>query len=134
MYWYSILNENSPLIVILFPFLHVAAGISLAYYVAALWLNKTHIYIGAEKIVIQHKPIPWRGNKEIPVSAIKQLYAKEKIFHSAEGKSISHEIHVITHNGKNIKLIEKLESGEQAFYLEQEIKKFLKIKDTPRGK
>ncbi|ADJ29611.1 hypothetical protein [Nitrosococcus watsonii] len=131
VYWYSILNEDSPFIVILFPFLHVAAGISLAYYVVAVWLNKTHIYVDAEKIKVRHKPIPWRGNKEIPTSFIKRLYAKENIFHSAEGQSISYEIHVITRNGKNIKLVERLDSSEQAFYLEHEIKKILNMEAAP---
>jgi Tfp pilus assembly PilM family ATPase len=64
------------------------------------------------------------------VADLKQLYAKEKVSSSRNGTSITYEVHV-TRSGRNIKLVSGLESSEQAVYIEQEIEKYLNIKDIP---
>ena len=100
---YFNVHENTPSIEKLFLLPVFAVGVGLAYYAVVEWLNKIHIYASDKKIAIKHKPVPWFGNKEIPVSDIKQLYAKEEIDDSGEGKSVTYEIHVITRSGKKIK-------------------------------
>ncbi len=129
--WYVMIGGETSLIVILYPLLHVAVGVSLTYCVVASWLNKTHIHVGAGKMAVQHKPVPWFGNKELSTYDVKQLYSKEETSGSRKGKTVSYEVHLITHSGRNIKLIGGLDSSEQAFYIEQEIEKYLNIEDAP---
>jgi hypothetical protein len=114
---------------ILFPLLHVAVGIGLTYYVIAGYLNKTYVRVDISNIVIKHAPLPFFGNKTLNSSGIKQLYTKEKVSHSRHGSSVSYEVHVITHDRKNVKLLSGLESSEQALFIEQKIERFLKIED-----
>lgn len=132
--WYSTAIKSQDMMTILFPLIHVAVGIGLTYYVIAGYLNKTYIRVDNSSIVIKHAPIPFFGNKTLSSSGIKQLYSKEKIRHSREGRSVSYEVHVITYDRKNVKLLSGLESSEQALFIEQEIEKFLKIEDkTVKG-
>lgn len=103
-----------------------ALGIWLMYFAAAGWINRTHIFVSREKIAVRHRPIPSWGNKELDVSSLKQLYVKER---PVSGGSI-YEVRATTHNGRDIKLVGPITS-EQAFYIEQEIEKYVGIEDIP---
>lgn len=129
--WYSKVGDSEEPMAMYFPLLHIAAGIGLTYYVVAGWLNRTYIRVSCGKIAVRHGPIPWVGNKELEVSNLKQLYAKEELSRSGRGTTATYEVHAITHNGRNIKLVSGLETSEQALYIEQEIEKCLGIEDIP---
>lgn len=109
--------------------LFIATGICMTYFVVASLFNRTHIFVSPGKIAVRHRPIPWFGNKELAAMYIKQLYSKENISRSRKGTNASYEVHVITKNGRNMKLISGLETSEQAVYIEQEIEKYLHIED-----
>ena len=128
--WYTSIG-NANLVALLFPLIHVAVGVWLVYYVIAGWFNHTHIFVSHGKLAVRHKPIPWIGNKEIASSNLKQLYTKEKILRSRNGRTVRYEVHAITHGGRNVKLVEGLDSSEQALFIEQEIEKYLNITDVP---
>ena len=100
-------------------------------YVVAGWMNRTHILVSREKSAVRHGPIPWIGNKQLEVSNLKQLYAKENRSQSDGDTSKLYEVHAITHNDLNIKLVSGLKTSEQALYIEQEVEKYLGIEDTP---
>jgi hypothetical protein len=65
--WYSIAffavakqpGDNGLWMMVLFPVLHVAVGVSLTYYVLAGFLNKTQILIDGLDLHVRHRPIPW---------------------------------------------------------------------------
>jgi hypothetical protein len=128
--FYASMGEDADIFAKLFPLLHVGVGVSLTYYVIAGWFNKSTILVSKSALEINHKPIPWFGNKTLKSTDLKQLYAKEKINRNKNGTSIIYEVHAILRNERNIKLLSGLESSEQALYIEQEIEKFLKIKNV----
>jgi hypothetical protein len=115
------------------PLIHVAVGIGLIYYAIASILNKTDIFVSKEKLEVSHKPVPWLGNKTLDAKDIKQLYSKERISRNSNNNSntVSYEIHVIGHSGSDTTLLKSLETSQQALYAEQEIEKFLGIKNKP---
>ena len=129
VFWYSMAIKSQNLIPLVFPILHVAAGIGLTYYVIAGYLNKTFIKADYENISIRHKPVPFWRNKTIRSADVKQLYSKEKVSHSRSGTSVSYEVHALTHMGKDVKVLGGLATTEQALYIEQQIEKFLNIED-----
>jgi hypothetical protein len=108
-----------------------AICIGMAYCCLAGWLNRTHIFISNEKIVVKHRPLPFWGNKTLFAPDIKQLYAMEKISSSGEGGSVTYEVHAIPHSGRRVKLVRGLDSSKQALFIEQEIEKYLGIQDAP---
>jgi hypothetical protein len=106
-------------------------GIVLAYGFIANLLNKTHIYVSEGMISIRKKPLPWFGNTDIDSSDVKQLFSKEVVTHSKNSTHIYYEVQVITNSGRDIKLVGRLDTSEQALYIEQQIEKYLRIEDMP---
>lgn len=129
--FYAGMDEQSDIYTKLFPLIHVAVGIGISYYAIAGWFNKSNIFISRETIEINHKPLPWLGNKKLNSSDLKQLYTKEKVSKNRNGTSVTYEIHAILNNGSNTKILSGLENSEQGLYIEQEIEKYLKIENTP---
>lgn len=132
--WYSFaLSFDSPLAsyMTLFPLIHVAAGVGLAYTALAGWLNRTRIAVDQGRISVRHGPLPWLGNKDLDGSTLKQVYSKEKISRGRNSTSTTYEVHAITASGKNEKLLSGLETSEQALYIEQEIERYFRIEDAP---
>jgi hypothetical protein len=81
-------------------------------------------------LIIKHGPIPAWGNKNLNAGELKQLYSRERVSYSKKGRpDHSYEMHAETKSGKDIKLLAGLENKEQVLYIEQEIERFLKIKD-----
>ena len=128
---YKNLKPHTDTIAFFFPFLHVAVGFVISYQAIAGWFNSTHIKVGHDYITVRHRPFPYIGNKTINASDIKQLYSKEKVSRNEDNTSITYEVHAITHSGKNVKVVRGLDASEQALFIEQEIEKYLGIKDSP---
>jgi hypothetical protein len=128
-FWYSKAIQSQNTMFLLFPLIHVAAGIVLTYTAIAGYINKTYIRVDKSSIAIKDSPLPFFRNKTLNSSDIKQLFSKEKITGGRGGSSVSYEVHAITKDKKRIKLLKGLESSEQALFIEQEIEKFLKIED-----
>lgn len=110
--------------------LQLAVGIGLIYYALASWLNQTHIRVGQGNISVQHKPIPWLGNKTLNVSGLKQLYSEERVWRK-DAHVITYEVHALTRGDRSLKLVTGLDSKEQAVYIEQKIENHLHVKNIP---
>ena len=130
-HWYAKVGASGNPIVLFFPLLHVAVGIGLTYYVVAGWVNRTHILVNRGQIAVRHGPIPWIGNTDLAVSALKQLYATEKRSLFGRGNPETYVVNAITQHGRTIPLVSGLATREQALYIEQEIEKYLGIEDIP---
>ncbi len=79
VFWYAIAlfgpgnNGGMGWLMIVFPVAHVAVGVGLTYYVVAGFLNKTEILVTADSLYVRHRPIPWRGNRELRRDEIRQI-------------------------------------------------------------
>ncbi|MCK5682516.1 hypothetical protein KAJ27_00280 [bacterium] len=105
-------------------------AISAAYGALAILVNKSVIRVTSFSIDIDHKPLPWPGNKSIKSKDIDQIYCKVKVHHgSGASKGYTYEVHASMREGMPVKLISGLPESDQALFLEQEIEKFLKIED-----
>lgn len=131
--WYAMAfaSPGLDLMFILFPLLHVTAGVGLAYYTLAGYLNKTVIEVDFSVLTIRQGPIPWWGDKTVSSKQLKQLYCKKDGYSNYQRGYTSYAVHAITSEHRNIKLLSGLDSTEQALFIEQEIEKFLKIEDKP---
>lgn len=110
------------------PKLHVLAGLALTCYVIAGYVNKTVIWVSHQRIRIRHRPLPWWGQKTISASNLKQLYSKDSGWSDSQKK---YSVHAVTRDGRNTKVVGGLATSEQAVFIEQEIEKYLGIKDRP---
>ena len=117
--------------VLLFPLLHVAVGLGLAYWTAAMFVNRTDIVVSGGNLSIRHRPLPWFGSRDIPTSALEQLYCDQHVSRSRNGTTVTFSVRARGTDGKLIKLVTGLPERDQAFFIEQEIERHLGIADRP---
>jgi hypothetical protein len=115
---------------ILFPLLHVGVGVGLTYYTVAGFLNRTVVEVSHEGLRIYHTPLPWFGNKTIPVSDLAQLYREEVVSRENRSTRVTYQLSAVSKESKKIKLLGGIETADVALFLEQEIEKWLGIKDV----
>ncbi len=109
---------------ILFPLLHVAVGVGLTYTVIAGYLNQTFITLDNANLTIRHAPIPWFGNRIIPIDTIRQLYCKAgKI---QKNNNATYELWVAFNQG-DAKCLLSLDDPDSVRFLEQQLEAKLGI-------
>jgi hypothetical protein len=131
--WYGIgltVGSGMPAVFFLFPLIHVAVGVGLTYYTICLFVNKTLIRADQRTLSVKHVPLPWpRGNKEIPVRNIEQLFVEEKTGNKG------HKYHILSaqlKEGKTITLLPNVSATpEELLHLERSIEDYLGIPDQP---
>jgi len=129
--WYGIGFALGNVIMLLFPILHVAAGIGLGYYTLAGLLNHTTVVVTQGKMTIAHSPLPWPGNRTIPTGHLRQLYCRRHEHHGENGVSHSYSVDAITTAGTKLKLLSGLGEAEDALFFEKKIERYLGIPDEP---
>ncbi|HEX8319918.1 hypothetical protein [Longimicrobium sp.] len=128
--WYAMAIDG-PLIFQLFPLLHVAAGIGLAYATLAGFLNRTTITVERGHLSVRHGPIPWTGNRELPADALEQLYCQEHVTHSRNGgTTIRYSVQAVgKESRRKITLVSGLTDRDQALFIETQVEQKLGITD-----
>lgn len=114
----------------LFGSLHAGVGLFLLYTTLAGFLNTTTVRVGSSELTVKHGPLPYPG-KRLEPGAIRQLFSKRRISHGRNSTTITYELHAVTGDGKHEKLVSGLDEEEQALFLEQEVERYLRIKDQP---
>ena len=131
MVWFGIAISQRVWFRALFATGHAAIGLGLTYGTIAGFVNRTLIRISPSQLTVGHGPLPWWGNKQLDATGIAQVYCKERVSRGRNGTSITYAVHAALRDGADAKLVDALDSPEQALYLEQEIERFLGIKDVP---
>lgn len=130
VFWYTMaFTKGGPLLMKLFPVLHVGVGVFLTYSTLAGFLNRTRITLNTLELRIRHYPLPWPGNKVVQRQEIEQLFC-EKIMHSTRnGISYTYNLQAVKASGGSLKLVTGMDKPEDALFLEQKIEGFLGITD-----
>ncbi|MFT5194216.1 MAG: hypothetical protein ACI9EW_000572 [Cellvibrionaceae bacterium] len=113
---------------------HVWVGLGIGYYSLAMLFNSTHVSVDLDSLVIKHGPFPWFGHKSIERETVQQLYSKENNSSFNRKNNLSQgnfELHAITGQGKQSKLLRGLPSSEHPLFLESIIEKHWAIEDYP---
>ncbi len=120
-------------IVLLFISVHLAVAIGLTYYLIALRYNTTEISVTKLRIAIKHKPIwvPLYINREVGTFDVKQLFTTQYLAGKVNQQpQYAYEVKLLTKSDKTIRLVHSLKKSAQAKYIEQEIEKYLQIKNV----
>jgi hypothetical protein len=131
--WYGLAAdaENTPLIVLVFPLLHVAVGVGLAYYTLAGFINRTRIEVSRDLLTIRHGPLPWPGNQTLNGRHLKQLYVEESVRTNKGNTTVSYLVMALDRRDHKVKLLSDLDDKNDALFLEQELERHLGIEDSP---
>lgn len=130
--WYGIglATGDMPSIFFLFPLIHVAVGIGLTYYTICLFVNRSYISASQRMLTVRHGPLPWpRGNKEIQVSDLQQLFVEEK---TGNKGSKYHIFRAMLKNGEKLTILGNINApAETLLELERAIEDYVGIIDAP---
>lgn len=131
--WYSIalFAEETPVVMVLFPLIHVAVGVGLTWYTVATFVNRTELEITRGRLQVRHGPLPWGKPVDVDGRALKQLYGVEKISRGKNGVSVTYTLNAIDRAGVRQTLLKGLEGLDQVLWLEQALERQLAIEDTP---
>ncbi len=132
VFWYGMaFTTGAPWIMICFPVAHVAVGVGLTYSVLTGFFNRTIVELTRDELAVWFEPLPWLGEKILPVAEISQFYCKKKVSQNSKGTSVNYALHAVMRDGKDVKLLENFDSPEIAQFLEQQLETWLKIPDRP---
>ncbi|QRN96083.1 hypothetical protein JRI60_44830 [Archangium violaceum] len=128
MYRAMLEKGNVSLVELLFPMMHVGAGVFLTYSTLAGFLNRTRIEASRDELHIQHGPLPWPGNRTLSARQLTQLYATEV---RGNKGSVSYTLLALDRRGHKVELLSGLDDKDQVLYLEQTLERRLGIEDDP---
>lgn len=130
VFWYSmaLFEKNAgefQWVAMLFPICHVAVGIGITYYTIAGFLNRSEISISQHGLQIRHRPIPWRGNRELRRDEIHEI---ELEFSVAENSNTGLQMVVSAHHvdGRQIVLLNNV-PVRQAEYIAWQLASAFKV-------
>lgn len=118
--------------ILLFASIHLLIGIALIYYILTVILNKTHIIVSRNKILVEHRPLrlPFYPNRILTATEVDQLFIKRYASSRTNGQpNYAFSVEARLRTGSDLTLVKGLRQPEQATYIEQQIEKFLHIDD-----
>lgn len=135
IFWYSMafgMFGRGPgafgLLFIIFPIAHVAVGVGLTYFVIAGFLNRTTIEVAQDELRVRHGPVPWKGNRDVPVDDIDQIYCQEEAQRTSNGGSNSrYKVNLVLKDGRKLELLGWLTDRDHALFIEQALEEHLRI-------
>jgi hypothetical protein len=113
--WYSIAVAGAmaagpfALLMFCFPLIHVAVGVGLTYFTIAGLFNVTQVMVDDQTLFIRHRPIPWRGNRDLPIADIQRIELSTQHHRSKNGTRTSYTVSAQDRDGGEIKLLSGLE-------------------------
>jgi hypothetical protein len=130
--WYGIaLGANAPLVMSLFPLIHVAAGLFIGYYSLCGFTNHTVLRVRNGVLSVRHGPLPWPGNKEVPTADIQQLYCEEQRNQGKNGVTYTYRLSAMLRSGKREVLMDGIDSPDVPRFVEERVERLLRIPDLP---
>ncbi len=131
LFWHGMALASGAWTMSLFGLLHTAVGIGVGYYTLAGFLNRTTVRAERDHLQIRHAPLPWLGELDARGSELEQLYAKQVVSRNDNNTTITYELHAVLRTGRDRALVKGLDKPELALYLEQELERYLGIRDRP---
>ncbi|MCO6454320.1 MAG: hypothetical protein J5I93_03305 [Pirellulaceae bacterium] len=128
--WHTIALSQGIWFMSAFGLLHTAVGLGVLYWTLSLFLNTTYIRVGNGMIEVKTTPLPtWGGNKWLSADDLTQFYCHEQVSHNKNGTTRTYDILAVRRDNVREKLLTGLSDAEQALFIEQELERFLGIKD-----
>jgi hypothetical protein len=119
------------LIMIIFPVAHLAAGVGITYFTIAVLANRTVVTVAGNDLRIRHRPVPWRGNRNVDASTIIQLHCDQVISNSNRGSTPwSYRVNALLKDERRLRLLSGLDKDQALFY-EQKLEEWLGIEPYP---
>lgn len=107
--------------------LHFAGGVLFAYATLCGFVNRTRVAIERGVLTIRHGPLPWPGDRSVPIPSIAQLSTEERRSRSGAFYCLS----ALTKSGEKVVLLDGVPEAEQVLFLEHALAQRLAMVDAP---
>ena len=121
-YYHAFTARHAPLMMFLFPLIHVAVGVGLAYFAVCSLVNRTDVIITTSSVKCVIGPLPWRGNRDVPVGDIHGVAVRERFGNKG---SVSFTVVYVDGANKEHTLLTSMPRQEQAGFVAGSIKEIL---------
>jgi hypothetical protein len=95
---------GAALVMLLFPLLHLAAGVFITYQALCGLLNTTYVRFDGRSFRFERSPIPMRGSVSEPTEGISGFEPLEKSTRSRSGTSSSWDVNLLTADGRAVRV------------------------------
>ena len=129
--WYAMAWGSGNTIMLVFPLLHVAAGIFITYWTIAGFVNTTTLRIDPYRLRVTHHPLPWGRPVQLEVGDVHQLFCDEKVTRGKNGPSYTYNLNALMRDGSRRKVVSGLDSPDLPVFLEQHAEEWMRIQDEP---
>jgi hypothetical protein len=131
--WYTMALTHPPRgamswLPIVFPLLHVAAGVGITYGTLAGFFNRTLVEVGQGELRIKHYPLPWAGSRRLAAERITQLHCEQKVSRN-KGVSYSYTLFATLTDGSKLALLSGFKDVSEPQLIEHLVEEKLLIED-----
>lgn len=137
-YYLLILNGDEFLflgdyIAVLLPTIYIVVLAGILYSVLGLWLNKTHIIVNRDEIIMKVRPIFWKSGLRIETTQINQIFVQKRDNNKQSYRGVlTYEVSLLMKVGKPKNLIDALDETT-AKAIERRIEDYIGMKDKSTG-
>lgn len=109
--------------------IHLLVGILITYFTLTRFVNKTNITVDRSSLKMEHGPLPWpfTKNRDIPASALKQLYVDKS--NVKQNNRNTYSLMALLDTGAEVKLVNTEPDLSLVQDLERTIEGYLDIKN-----
>ena len=102
------------------------------YLTIATIMNSTEIKLTKDSIIVRHYPLPWVGNKVVPIENIIQLFCVlTPPIPLVRGNIPTYDVWILYEDRKRVKLVGRIYTTQQAQFIEQHLEAALGIDSFP---
>lgn len=127
--WFTIAITQKQFTMAAFGSLHAAVGLGILYTTLAQFFNTTTIRVSYDSVTVRHSPMPWPGQKTVVRADVKQFFSQEDTYETKHGHGHTYAVRLLTQNEKTIDIITGLADRNEALFVEQQVEKYLGIRD-----
>ncbi|MEM7605071.1 MAG: hypothetical protein AAF411_06910, partial [Myxococcota bacterium] len=127
--WYSIaFSTSAPVMMLVFPLIHVAVGVGIGLYALAGWFNRTRIGVENGAAFCKHGPIPtpFKRSAEVRLDDVDLFEVDRKLVRTNRSSVERWNVRARLRSGKRKVLASGLEDEEMARYLARKLERFLR--------
>jgi hypothetical protein len=121
-YYHAFTDPKAPLMMFLFPLLHLAAGVALAYFMVCSLVNYTDVMISGSRVRCVIGPLPWWGSRDLPSEDIRGVTVRERWGNKG---SVSYTVMVVDASNRERTLLSATPRREQADFIAASIREIL---------
>jgi hypothetical protein len=111
---------------------HAAIGVSLVYATLGGLLNRTVIQVTSEFITVRQGPVPWWGNRRLPLDEIERLDCDRETDPEERGGRYDYCVQAQTRTASKVDLVSDLDRA-QALFIKQELERWLNLDEHGVG-